>query len=528
MRRVLSGEEVARVRILLPHLDRVEVQDIRDEGGEVVVAARVAGATACCPRCSSVASRRHSRYRRRLQDLAAGGRPVLLHLEIRRFFCDNTGCPARTFAEQVPAMTRRHARRTRQLGAVLQAVALALAGRAGQRLAARFGLAISRSTLIRLVRALPDPPIGSIRILGVDDFATRRGHRYATILIDMDTHRPVDVLADRTAETLAAWLKKHPGIEVICRDRAGAYADGALAGAPQAVQCADRWHLWHNLAEAVERTVSRHRSCLREERPEPTPPADTPPKATSSSRFADRTRAKHARIHELKDAGHSLRAISRMLGMTRNTVTRFARAATADELLWGQWTTKPSVVDDFKPYLHQRWSEGERNATRLLQEITALGYQGSYAALRDYLRPLRTPQPVAPPAPSVRKTTGWITAHPDRLEEAHRLQLKGILARCPPLAALTEHVRAFAVIMTQRKGDALENWLQAVRRDDLPALHTFANGIERDLDAVTAGLTLPWSSGAVEGQVNRIKMLKRQMFGRAGFALLRKRILHPN
>ncbi|MBG0831487.1 transposase [Planomonospora sp. ID67723] len=211
--------------------------------------------------------------------------------------------------------------------------------------------------------------------------------------------------------------------------------------------------------------------------------------------------------------------------MSGRTVIRYAHAATAEDLLWGQWTTKPSMVDDFKPYLHQHWHEGERNATRLLKEITALGYCGSYAALSDYLRPLRAPHPVAPPTPSARKVTGWITTHPDRLEESLHLQLKAVLARCPELAALSKHVRSFAIMLTKRQGQDLPAWLAAVEADDLPSLHGFASGLERDLDAVTAGLTLPWNSGPVEGHVNRIKMIKRQIFGRAGFALLRKRVL---
>jgi transposase len=411
------------------------------------------------------------------------------------------------------------------LRGLLERLGLALAGRAGARLAGLLGLRASRSTLIRLVQALPDPPVGQIRVLGVDDFATRRGHRYGTVLIDMDTHRPIDLLPDRQADTLAAWLTEHPGIKVICRDRAGAYADGARNGAPEAIQCADRWHLWHNLIQAVERSVARHRSCLRDQHPQPPQPAPTAPEPKGSTRFADRTHAKHARIHELKDAGHGIRSIARQLGMGHGTVIRYVRAKTADELLWGQWTTKPSMVDDYKPYLHRRWKEGERNATRLLKEITAMGYRGSYGALSAYLRPMRVPHPVTAAAPSVRKVTGWIATRPDRLEEAQRLQLKTVLNRCPELDALAGHVRAFAVILTQRQGQNLPDWISAVRADDLPSLHGFANGLERDLDAVTTGLTLAWSSGTVEGHVNRIKMLKRQMFGRAGFPLLRKRVL---
>jgi transposase len=444
---------------------------------------------------------------------------------VSRFFCDNTSCDRRTFAEQVPTVTRRHARRTPLLRGLLERLGLALAGRAGARLAGLLGLRASRSTLIRLVQALPDPPVGQIRVLGVDDFATRRGHRYGTVLIDMDTHRPIDLLPDRQADTLAAWLTEHPGIKVICRDRAGAYADGARNGAPEAIQCADRWHLWHNLIQAVERSVARHRSCLRDQHPQPPQPAPTAPEPKGSTRFADRTHAKHARIHELKDAGHGIRSIARQLGMGHGTVIRYVRAKTADELLWGQWTTKPSMVDDYKPYLHRRWKEGERNATRLLKEITAMGYRGSYGALSAYLRPMRVPHPVTAAAPSVRKVTGWIATRPDRLEEAQRLQLKTVLNRCPELDALAGHVRAFAVILTQRQGQNLPDWISAVRADDLPSLHGFANGLERDLDAVTTGLTLAWSSGTVEGHVNRIKMLKRQMFGRAGFPLLRKRVL---
>ncbi|MFC9706353.1 ISL3 family transposase [Streptomyces sp. NPDC056943] len=346
--------------------------------------------------------------------------------------------------------------------------------------------------------------------------------------------RPVDLLPDREASSLAAWLAERPGIEIVCRDRAPFFAEGATLGAPQAVQVADRWHLWHNLSEAAERCVAQHRGCLGVlalDRGK-SAAAALPPEDTTGSpwprghRFADRIRDRHSTVHALLAAGHSRRSIGRQLHMTHRTVKRLADAVAAEDLFQEQWQNRPTVLDEYKPYLDDRWNQGCTNAWALWEEITPLGYRGSYQRVRAYLREKRlSPEPVSARPPTPRTVSGWILRHPESLTESERMRLKGVLAHCPELDALTGHVRSFARMLAEREGERLPEWLDAVRQDDLPTIHTLAAGIDRDRDAVIAGLTLPWSSGVVEGHVNRIKMLERRMFGQAGFTLLRKRVL---
>jgi len=357
----LAGEEACCLGVFFPYLADLQVDKVEDLGNGVLITARSRAGDAPCHGCGLSSARVNSRYRRRLHDLAAGGRAVMIDLEVRRFFCGNPGCKLRTFAEQVPAVTRRHQRRTPLLGSLLEAVALALAGRAGSRLAGALGIEVSRSTLIRLIRALPDPRIGQVTVLGVDDFAKRRGQSYATILIDMDTHRPIDVLEDRQAGTLAQWLKEHPGVQVICRDRAGAYAEGSREGAPGAIQVADRFHLWQNLCDVVEKTVISCRADLREPASEPGDPepaeagtgipAQTAGPAAGQDpgpgRVAVRAHERHAAIHDLLAQGRTHSQICTMLGLSPKTVRKFIRAATAGQVIAGP--RPPSSGIDVSP-----------------------------------------------------------------------------------------------------------------------------------------------------------------------------------
>jgi transposase len=458
---------------------------------------------------------------------------VLIHLAVRRFVCMNVACTKVTFAGQADGLTARYQRWSVPLAGLLSQIALELAG---TRLARALGIAVHRGTLLRLVIDLPDPEVSAPEIMGVDDFALRRGHVYATILVDAATGRAIDVLPGREAGPLAGWPKAHPGVRVICRDRAGAYAEGARDGASDAVQVADRWHLWHNLAEHTAKAVARHRACLKhiaaaadQTEPPSEPALTTIEVPVAESRLAARMRDQHAEVQALAARGMGLRAIARELGVGRKTARRFVHAATADEAV-ARAICRPTVLDRYQPHLHRRWNEGCHDAATLHAEITALGYQGSLRTVYRYLQPLRTgtaPAASATPSLKIGEVTSWLLRRAEDLNPRQQQLLADLRGHCAQLDRLAGHVTSFAKIMTKRTGDQqLAGWLERVEADDQPELHTFAAGIRQDMAAVTAGLTLPYSSGATEGNVNRLKAIKRQMYGRASLDLLRKRVIH--
>ena len=559
----VSGQGEELLFMLFPHLRGLRIGQVEDTGDTVVIRACCRAAEAWCSLCGAVSSRVHGGYARVVADGAAGGRPVLIVLSVRRFRCPEPSCPRVTFAEQAAGVSARYRRRSVPLLGMLAGFGLELAGRAAARLAGTLGVPVHSSTVLRLVMALPDPPVTAApEVTGVDDFALRKGHVYGTVIADAESGKVADLLPGRDAATLAAWLKARPGAEVICRDRASAYADGAAAGAPAATQVADRWHLWHNLGEYAEKTVVAHRGCLTGAAGEPaaggqdappgqlpdTGPAAAPPREPDGLRdvcgrervLVARTRERYDAVHTLLDAGHSQQDTALILGLDRTTIARFAHAPGPDALLV-KATSRDSKLDPFKPYLNRRWNQGITTAAVLHAELAAQGWTGHLHAVERYLRQFRaadgrtpegrapTPAPAAPPVPKTRQITRWLMTRPDRLGPGEQAQLAAITAACPHLEALAGHIRGFAEMMTRRQGLlALEDWLTRVEADDQPQLHSFATGIRRDQQAVTAGLALPWTSAAMEGNVNKIKMLKRQMYGRAGFPLLRKRvILHP-
>ena len=529
-RESLSAQAERAVKLLLPHLSRMTVDAVSSCGGVVRIWVRAAAAGARCPRCGAWCTTVRDSYRRRLRDAPSGGQRVVIWLLVRVLKCGNDECGTGRFTEQPEGLVTRYARATSLLAGQLETIAVMLAGRPGSRLArAVLAVEVSRHTLIRTLLAVPDPPAGPVRVLGADDFSLRRGHTYATLLVDMETGDPVDVLPDREAATLQKWLEDRPGTEVICRDRAGAYAQAARDGAPDAIQVADRWHLWHNLCEHARTAVTRHKDCLAGScrHRAPGQPQDPPPAAAGGDGPGDLEaviRERHAQVHALRAAGRTPGQAAAALCLTRQVTGRFWRAATAEMLLAARST---SAAGPYLPHLRQRWDQGATQITMLHNEITALGYAGSYGTTYASLAMLRLAQPARPPAPPTpREVTRLLLRNPGNMDPAGLARLAAVRGLCPEIDALADHIAAFAKILTQHLAGKLDDWITAISADPAqPELQSFTTGLHQDIAAVRNALTLPWSSGPVEGLNTRTKAIKRAMYGRATFRLLRKRIL---
>ena len=381
----------------------LSVEQVLPAADHVTIVARTRSEHAACPACGTVSRRVHSHRARLLRDLPWQGRPVSLRLRSRRFRCTLPDCSRRTFTERLGDVARLHARRTERVSTLHRCIGLAVSGEAGARLAERLAMPVSPDTLLRAAcqtgrdAASPVTP----RVLGVDDWAWRRGHRYGTILVDLERNEVVDLLPDRKAETLAAWLRDRPGVEIVARDRASTYAEGARDGAPDAVQVTDRWHMLRNLGDAVHKAVERHHAIIRqvvsdmrdmnpatspgvaaERTAAATPKPETPGQSRREAKFAEAVR--------LSRAGVSISRISRLLGIDRKTLRRWISSGVLPS--WQQ-PGRGRAVDVHVPYLERRLAEGCRNASLLWRELKALGFRGRYTAVKRWVgeqRPVET------------------------------------------------------------------------------------------------------------------------------------------
>nr|WP_280414326.1 ISL3 family transposase [Nocardia carnea] len=492
-------------------LSPLVVEDVGVAGSRLVVRARTPGGVAECPGCGAGSARVHGVHERRLADLPVDGRSVVVRVRVRRLYCQTQGCQ-RTFREQVPGVVERYQRRTTRLTGHVRAAVRELAGRAAVRMLRQWSVRLSRQTAVRALLGIPLQTQKVPRVLSVDDFALLRRHRYGTVLIDGATHQRVDVLPDRRSATLETWLRAHPGVEFVVRDGSATYAEAIRRGAPTAIQIADRWHLWHNLVRVAEKVVAAHARCW----------AAAGPKRRKLTRETTTLARWHA-IHDLLDHGVGLMDCARRLGLSLNTVKRYSRVSEPEKLRRPP-QYRASLVDPYRDHLRaRRATEPGVPVTTLLAEITDLGYTGSLNLLHKYLNQGRAESDRVMPSP--RRLTAWITTRPSELGEQRHTHLTELLAACPDLTVLAELVSGFARIVTEHRGRDLDDWMSSARAAALPELDPFLRGIDRDYHAVLAGLCMPYSNGPVEGVNTKTKLIKRQMYGRAGFRLLRHRIL---
>ena len=455
------------------------VQQVVPSADSVTITTAPKAPESCCPVCGHASRRVHSRYLRTLADLPWQGRAVLIRIEARRFRCAAAECPRRIFTERLPAIAAGPwSRRTGRLGEIQRHLGLALGGQAGARLAERLAMPASGDTLLRLVRRTEPEEPAVVRAVGIDDWAWRKGHRYGTIVVDLERHKVVDLLPDREADTVAQWLAEHPEIEVVSRDRGAAYADAARRGAPQALQAADRWHLLENLGQAVRAALDRHGSTLREAAQGVHSPItgepeanDTPPPMTSTERRQyegwERRRAAWDEAVRLHGEGMSIKAIARELGLARNSVRKLVRG--------GQPEARRPRRSSLRPYvalLERRWAEGCRNGAQLWRETREAGFRGGQRVVTEWVtrqrlasRSKRAASPLA--APSRRRLALLLTGDQADWTSEERLYLERLFSLSPEIAVLHDLAQRFGRMVRQHGADDLTPWLAEALESDL-------------------------------------------------------------
>lgn len=491
----------------------------------LIVHAHGGGASGTCPGCGMLSGSVHSRYVRSPRDFPAYGRGLIIRLTARRFRCSVSSCDRRTFVEQFASgVIAARARRTIRLDYLVHCIGVVLGGRPGERLTERLAMPVSADTLLRTLRRRSAPTPASTKVVGLDDFAWRRGHRYGTIVCDLEQRRIIDLLADREIGTVTAWLRDHPAIEIVCRDRGGGYREAATQGAPQAVQITDRWHLLENASAAFLDIIRHH---MRHLRRAVTSGEIDPKRLSAVEKRQWKGWLKRDEINEtvrtLHKSGTALKAIVRSTGLSRQTVRRIVRG-TRDDV----FRSRESTLDRWNERLESEWAAGCQNGTELWRRLRSAGFSGSLRVVSEWRtrkrRSVRTSgdQPPQLRMPSARAIARLLTTErASKGDETARLMV-AIETASPAIVKARNLLDRFAALISAKKHALLDPWLSDAAKSEMSA---FAEGIAADKAAVTAAVIEPWSNGQTEGQVTKLKLVKRQMYGRAKVDLLRARLM---
>lgn len=545
---------------LLPSVVGLKIAFMTVHEGVVLLEGWTTSRNTECPVCHHLSGRIHSRYQRTIADLPWAGMAVKLLVQVRRFTCDNPTCERKLFCERLGCEVTAYARRTMRMTQHLYHLAMKLGGEAGTEIVSLLQMSVSASTLLRLMRRIKPVIAETPRVLGVDDWAKRKGQSYGTILVDLEKRQVVDLLPERSSEVLSEWLQTHPGVEIIVRDRAAEYKEGATQGAPAAIQVADRFHLLQNLTDMLRRICDRHPKQLRQAAKQATESLNQEPSQPefallpaleetvsssqpnevaddSPSQTQDATETwgelRFAEVKALQRQGLSQRAVAEQLKIHRQTVKKYWVLDACPQRQSGNQSV--SSVTPYLAYVQQRWQEGCQNCQQLFEEIQKKGFTGSYMSVwRAVAKAIKegrfqlTPKPtvVVVPAFSARKAAWLLTCQPDELDPFEKMLRQTLCQLCEEVNTAAEMALGFSKMVKERLADSFDDWLMQSERSSVGELKRFAVNLRRDYAAVKAALTEIWSNGQTEGQVHRLKLVKRQMYGRAKFDLLRLRVLH--
>lgn len=491
--------------------------------GILVVSARAMVDERACPLCRRASRRIHSWYSRTVSDLPCAGRRVELRLKARRFVCDAPLCRRRIFAERFgDDIIGERSRRTSRLDCIVHHLGLALGGRPAARTAKRLMVPASNNTLLRVVRRRACSYAGALRVVGIDDWAFRRNHRYGTIVCDLERRRIVTLLPDREIATVEAWLADRPQIEIVSRDRGGGYGEATARALPHAVQVADRWHLMENASAAFLDAVRKSMRTIRTVIGATTinPDLLTYAEKLQYEGFLRREDT-NAAIMKLASAGVSIKEIVRRTGHSRKLVRQVVRGQRTDI-----FRVRQSSLEPWLPFLHEQWASGCHNASELWRRIQAKGFRGRPGVVSEWARRRRRAELASDQqlqkVPSARTIARLMTTARDHLSKADTVTIAAIEAGVPMLVEARILIDSFHSMIRKKIADDLEPWIISASKS---LVASFASGILRDRAAVRAAITEPWSNGQTEGQITKLKLVKRQMYGRGKLDLLQARLL---
>jgi transposase len=498
------------------------VDEVSSDEAGVVITVHPRNSGSACPECGRVSERVHSRYRRCLADLPMAGRPVRIVVTARRFRCDAVLCGRRIFAERFDRdVLAPWGRRTARLDHIVHHLALALGGRPAASFARRLMLPVSNDTLLRVVRRRGSPTFLPPTVIGIDDWAWRRNQRYGTIICDLDRRKTIALLPDREPATAQDWLSDQSQIEIVARDRGGGYALAAAKALPHAVQVADRWHLMENASHAFLDAV---RKSMRQIRSAVGAATINPALLTAAERLQYegylRREEVNASILQLAHEGVTIKEIVRRTGHSRGLVRKVVRGQRADV-----FRVRENSLDLYLQWLDSQWADGHHNASELWRRLRRQGFRGSLRVVSEWATRRRRAEKAdgaLSRTPSAKTIARLMTSGRDTLSKAEAVTVAAIEDGVPLLVEAREIIAAFQAMVRKKSLADLAPWLERAR---LSLVASFANGVIKDQAAVSAAITLPWSNGQTEGQITKLKLVKRQMYGRGKLDLLQARVI---